>query len=716
MKNGYASSTQLCSFKKTFLSQLIVGVIITSSLMSANSAALEVNQIADNAERFDSAYFMSFEPQTLYDVLENIPGANSIVIALSRNSDSRGFGSGGDQILINGQRVAGKENGTRQELDNIQATDVDYIELIRGSTAGLDIQSNGLVINVVLKNEVTDSLLWSIGALKTSDIAVKPETSILYSSGFGKAKYRIGFDHSINPTKLIREEVYISPQGEVTDSYQLKRDNLYESNQLTGKFEYPFSDKTALQINGIYERISVNADFVTQHKNVLLNEFGTDKVVIDWGLYQWELGGDITHDLSEQSQLKLLFISHRQKANDQLWRISGLESGLEADEVLDYQLPRRYIVTENVIRGNWDYQVNPKYSVDSGIEVAINTRDENVQFISEEGAYHSNELNDIKETRYEIFSHHNYSLTNDLNLQASLVYERSTMDVTTDFTLKDDGISRVESESSRTFDYLKPRLNLQYDINDSQQLRFNYERTVSQLDLNDFVPRFNRDEVRLEETNPNLKPQVQDEFSLSYEVQWADKTASLKTTPYYNDITDLITEISLLETSGDGNVNKAKEYGVKFDAYSELKELGFKNTLISANLTIRDTEVSDPFTGEQTPIAWKSSSGWDVTINQNEILPNTSFNLRLSKLSPNKHSRFDYQGRTENELVATGFVDYKINKSLKLKFHTQFLLKRKVKQYRERYSGLFTESDFLRYEERQTYRKPRFTLTLSSQF
>ncbi|RYV02117.1 hypothetical protein SOPP22_11150 [Shewanella sp. OPT22] len=713
MKNGYESSTLRFNFRKTLLSRFVIGVIVTGSLISANSAALAVDQIADNVERFDSTYFLAFEPQTLYDVLNNIPGAKSLVLALSRNSNNRGFGSGGDQILINGQRVAGKENGTREELDNIQATDVDYIELIRGSTAGFDIQSNGLVINVVLKDEVEDSLLWSVGAVKTSGTPVKPQGSILFSSGIGKAKYRVGFNNNIYLTKLTIEEAYASPQGELTDSFFRVRDNRYEETQFNGKFEYPFSDKTALNLNGIYERISVNADYVTEHQELLADDFGINKVVIDWGLYQWELGGDITHDLSEQSQLKLLFISNREKANDQLWRVSGLEVD---EEILDYRLPRRYIGTENVLRGSWDYQASPKYSTDTGAEIAINTRDENLQFISEGGAYHSTELNDIKETRYEVFSHHTYALASDLNLQASLVYERSTMDVNTDFTLVDDGTNQIKDRSSRTFDYWKPRLNLQYDLTDSQQLRFNYERTVSQLDLNDFVPEFNRDEVRLEETNPNLKPQVQDEFSVSYEVQWADKTASLKTTPYYYDITDLITEVPLAIRAGEGNVDKAKEYGVMFEAYSELKEFGFENTLISTNLTLRDSEVVDPFTGNDSSMVWKSSSRWDLTVNQNEILPNTSLNFTLIKRTPNRFSRFDYLGKFENELTGEGFIDYQINKNFKLRFNTQFIFKRKYKEFRQRYSGLFTNSGFLRYEQRKVHRKPRYTLTLSGQF
>ena len=242
------------------------------------------------------------------------------------------------------------------------------------------------------------------------------------------------------------------------------------------------------------------------------------------------------------------------------------------------------------------------------------------------------------------------------------------------------------------------------------------ERTVSQLNLDDFVPEFNREEIRLEETNPNLRPEVRDELSFSYEKQWSNNTGSITFTPYYHKITDLITEVPLAVRSGDGNVDNAKEYGLNVDTYFGLESIGIENTLISASFTWRDSQMDQPFTGEDVNIERLSNNKWDVKITQSEVMPGVSFSLRLRNKSPHQFSRFDYQGRLDNEMTANAFIDYQISKSLKLRLNGNHLLKRKSSYRRTRYTGLFTETEMLRLENRTYEREPRFAMTLSGQF
>ena len=45
-----------------------------------------------------------------------------------------GCGNNGVQILINGKRTAGKNNDTQAQLRRIDADQVDYIEIIRGTS------------------------------------------------------------------------------------------------------------------------------------------------------------------------------------------------------------------------------------------------------------------------------------------------------------------------------------------------------------------------------------------------------------------------------------------------------------------------------------------------------------------------------------------------------------------------------------------------------
>ena len=70
-----------------------------------------------------------------------------------RGRKSRGLGAGGDQVLINGRRIAGKENEGSSQLSRIPAREVDYIEIIRGTSGDLDVRGGTQVINIVLTQD-----------------------------------------------------------------------------------------------------------------------------------------------------------------------------------------------------------------------------------------------------------------------------------------------------------------------------------------------------------------------------------------------------------------------------------------------------------------------------------------------------------------------------------------------------------------------------------
>ena len=95
---------------------------------------------------YPAAYFTEFNPVTAQDMLNRIPGqgsptggsasvprGTSSASAFDGNPSSggRGFGSGesgGNEILINGKRTAGKNNQTGGQLDRITADQVERLQ------------------------------------------------------------------------------------------------------------------------------------------------------------------------------------------------------------------------------------------------------------------------------------------------------------------------------------------------------------------------------------------------------------------------------------------------------------------------------------------------------------------------------------------------------------------------------------------------------------
>ena len=631
-----------------------------------------------NTDKFDSVFYVKFAPQTLYDMLQNTPGANSLLIELESASQSRGFGSSGEQILINSQRLSGKANSIDKELENIQAKDVEYIEVIRGTNSELAVQSKGVVVNVVLKETSDSSILWNVGAEKVNYQSPALMGSVFLSARNDNLKYRVGVVQEAVPYSVTRKEQHFLPDQQQSLSSSYKEVRELTRRRVNGKLEFQLSADTDIQINALYEKFYMDRSVDKDTNFLITNTTQFDTTLFDYDRNKWEIGGDINVKLTDGHEVRLLFISNETDADEHVTFNSAADAN---NKSLVYQLPRQYISSENIVRSNWKFNINDAHSFDSGVELAINKRDEKLGLDRATSNFRSVEANDIKETRHEAFVNYNYSFNENLNLQTSLIYEKSTMEVDTQIQIYGDNPSQVQDNSSRTFNYLKPRVNVRYDISDIYQLRFNYEKSVSQLGLHNFVPWYNQFEQRLEQVNPNLEPEVRNEYSLTIEKKWLATTGSISLAPYYHDINELIAEIPLGNSSGNGNVDSAKEYGAVLKTNFGLDYFGFSNTLISASYTWRDSEVISPFTGEPSPIERTAENLWNVKINQNELLPGLSLSATFTNKTPHIFNYYNFRGRLTSDLTLNAHIDYKISDQLKLRLSGENLLKRKIRRF-----------------------------------
>ncbi len=110
-----------------------------------------------NTVIYDQAFFARYNLTTAEDLLRRIPGVPTILDATTTvqpQPQQRGFGSTGSQVLLGGRRFPGKTNEIATNLRRIPAANVARVELIRGSASGIDVQSEGVVVNVVLRDGV----------------------------------------------------------------------------------------------------------------------------------------------------------------------------------------------------------------------------------------------------------------------------------------------------------------------------------------------------------------------------------------------------------------------------------------------------------------------------------------------------------------------------------------------------------------------------------
>ena len=165
---------------------------LVAVLFSFFSTLALAQKVAEDGStvRYPASYFAEYGAVSVNDMLNRIPG---IGLALEGNQvprfgrgNSRGLG-GSSQILINGKRMAGKANEASAQLDRIAADQVDYIEIIRGSSGDLDVRNSGQLVNIVLLEfQSASSLSAELGLAHSYDGTVKPLGSFSYSGQTGQ--------------------------------------------------------------------------------------------------------------------------------------------------------------------------------------------------------------------------------------------------------------------------------------------------------------------------------------------------------------------------------------------------------------------------------------------------------------------------------------------------------------------------------------------------
>ena len=173
-------------------------VVLSSSVYGQVDEPLPMDDPGcnDSTIPYVAEFFTEYQPVTLSDMIRYIPGGVTILNGLRQNRQSRGMGSNGAQILIDGKRMSGKANDISGQLTRIQAGQVARIDLIRGTAEGLDIRNEGILINVILKDGGKNSSSTYVelaGQYNSMQDAV-PELLLSHSGSRGKLNYGISYN------------------------------------------------------------------------------------------------------------------------------------------------------------------------------------------------------------------------------------------------------------------------------------------------------------------------------------------------------------------------------------------------------------------------------------------------------------------------------------------------------------------------------------------
>ncbi len=497
---------------------------------------------------YDQAFFARFEPDNAEDILLRIPGVPAILDTNNQRRGERGFGSGGAQVLLNGRRFPGKTNEIKAALRRIPASNVARVELISGASSDINVQSQGLVVNVVMRPgaSIGGSGSWELNGRFNERGRSSIDGLVSYNGAAGALSYGLGIERlTWSPpqfgmarwTYRTRDEIYWYPNGSVQELRPQVWRRSYEKWIFTGNLTYDFPSGAQTNLNGFYETRDVIETGVTRLTRFSLTGLETLRATElqareQDGVDVLEVSGEHVSALGP-GNFTGLFIVRRQGNRTVDFRNLDLSTHITEVSRSDSNVD----IGEDIVRVSYVLPLGVGRSVEMGTEGARNTLKQKLLIFAdqnEDGVLDRVGSNaailepKVKELRGEVFGVFKWQATKSLSLETSLNYEYSKL--TTNYP----------SQPERKPSFLKPRLDARFKVTTRDQIRVLIQRTVSQLNFNTFVPRYNMADDVVESGNPSLEPEKAWTFEVGYERRLPRDGGLIDVRAFYEDITDAI--------------------------------------------------------------------------------------------------------------------------------------------------------------------------------
>lgn len=577
-----------------------------------------VNESADSTVVYPAEYFATYNPVTANDMLERIPGL-SLGGGGGGGGGNRGLGTGGN-LLINGQRIAGKGNSASDQLDRIIAAEVERIEIIRDTSGALNVRGASEVVNIILvaaqsRSSTTAELINRLNHDDTFEIG----GSVAWSQQIGNFQSLLSISARPNYENRDNREVSRGPDGELLGTLFETTIRDQDEYSISSNMSYSLGSHrmqlNALVSDGDHPR-PVRRDFVDFTEAGPVSSIQQEET--DNKERNWEVGGDYEYNFANDSRLSLLFV-----VNEEIRDF--VRERFEADPV-DVPLSKNLFIdskqelSEFIVQGNYNFSLNDAQSLRVGLERADTQLNSSLFIGSSSGsaapsaefgglpplASISNPGTGVQEIRYEGFVFHNWTLSDRSSLESSMVYETSE--------ISQSGVV----DKTRDFQFWRPSFDYRYNITDSFQFRGTIQRQVSQLSFSSFASTTNEDDRDRDALvgNSQLEPETSWNYEAELEYRLPNDAGVLSSRVFFTDIDNYIARIDATTDldepqSATGNVGPAKRWGMFNRASTRLNYLNLPDAILSVDLGIFDSQIIDPFLNTKQRIGGRGFTSID---------------------------------------------------------------------------------------------------------
>ncbi len=536
---------------------------------------------------YTPADFARFAPKTAYDMLAQVPG-----FSIRTADQERGLGQASENVLINSQRIANKSGGATDELQKINAANVERIEIVDAASLGIAGLS-GQVANVIVKAAAKSSgqFEWKpdVRAHFTEPNLYRGLLS--YSGNSGPLTYTLSLQNQPGRGGFGGLIEIFDSSGTIIETRDETFQSEFEHPKLTGKFGLDGPGSSLGNLTLTYGPYWGPVD-INDRRERLDGDHSrrTTRDVLKG--YTIDINGDYAFALGP-GRLKLIGLRRFDHEPLVTTQIDRFDSGAP-DEGIRFSRDSRIGETIGRAEYGWKTGVN---DWQISVERAFNSLDQRgtLSELSADGEFVEVDFPEgtgkVTETRYEAIGTFSRALSSKLNLQVAAGGEISKL-------------ARVDGDlPPRKFFRPKGSVTLGWRPSDGWDMSLKLRRRVGQISFYDFLTQPKLSQDREQAGNPDLVPPQswEGEVEVGRELGAWGKTR-LKS--YFHRVDDIIDVIPIgADQEGIGNLPRATRLGMESTSTIQFDPIGWKGAKIDTIFGFEKTNVRDPLTGDRRPIS-----------------------------------------------------------------------------------------------------------------
>ncbi len=573
-----------------------------SSVASAQTATVASSSLQprteDGRQIYDVAQFTRFNPRTALDIVQQVPG----FIIDTGDDEARGLGQADENVLINGARIAGKNNDAFTVLGRISASTVVQIEIVDGATLSISGLS-GQVLNLVTSNDgtkgITGNFEWRPQWRRAGSDWFDGEASI--SGKIGKGDFTLAIKNDSFRNGAEGPERITSGSGDLL----FNRDEVARVRgdvpSINASYSRTSEAGSVFNITGEY-----GINNFRQQVDTLRTAAGTPDIIElfvgterEWNAefsadYEFALGG---------GRLKLIGLQRLEHSPTEDFFSRTFTDGVTPPFTNAFN--RTVDEGESVLRAEYGWKTAGGTDWGFSLEGAYNFLESEAE---QAGRNLDNANTRVEEKRAEFITTYGRPLSDNLTIQTALGGEYSEIS---------------QGDLSRSFIRPKGSVTLAWKPADDFDLSFKLSREVDQLDFFDFVASVEVSNDVIDAGNPDLVPPQKWRAELEA-TKKLGAFGSATVTLFGEKISDIVDTVPISPTAeARGNIDSADRYGIELVSTLLLDPIGWNGAKLDIEVEATKSSLRDPITLRNRRIGQDDIYSYEIQLRHD--IPNTDW-------------------------------------------------------------------------------------------